>query len=102
MSSKYRKFNLIWDTWNLEHIKKHNVSKYEVEIAFKSKDLLIESYRGRILIIGRSKRGRILTISISFEKQKDGYVVSARDSSKKERELYYDEINKNDKTNKTI
>jgi len=96
MSSKYRKFNLVWDEWNLEHIKKHNVSKYEAEIAFKSKDLLIESYRGRVTLISKTKRGRLLTIVLSFEKQKDAYIVSARDSSKKEKEIY------NDKTNKTI
>lgn len=96
MSSKYSKFNLVWDNWNLEHIKKHNVSKYEVEIAFKSKDLLTESYRGRVTLISKTKRGRLLTIALSFEKQKDAYIVSARDSSKKEREKY------NDKTNQTI
>ena len=97
MSSKYRKFNLVWDKWNLEHIKKHNVSKYEVEVAFKNKELLTESYKGRILIISRTKKGRILTIALSFEKQKDAYLVSARDSSKKERGKY----NEN-KTNKAI
>lgn len=97
MSSKYRKFNLVWDSWNLEHIKKHNVSKYEVEIAFKNKSLLIESYRGRLLIISKTKRGRVLTVVLSFEKQKDAYVVSARDSSKREKEKY----NEN-KTNQTI
>ena len=68
MSSKYRKFNLVWDEWNLKHIKKHNVSKYEVEIAFKSKDLLTESYRGRITLIGKTKRGRLLTIALLFSK----------------------------------
>ena len=96
MSSKYSKFNLVWDSWNLEHIKKHNVSKYEFEIAFKNKDLLTESYRGRVTLISKTKRGRLLTIALSFEKQKDAYIVSARDSSKKEREKY------NDKTNQTI
>ncbi len=99
MSSKYRKFNLVWDNWNLEHIKKHDVSKYEVEIAFKNNELLAESYRGRTVLISKTKRGRLLTIALSFEKQKDAYIVSARDSSKKEKEKYNNEINKNDKTN---
>lgn len=88
MSSKYRKFNIVWDKWNLEHIKKHNVSKYEVEIFFKNKNLLVESYKGRLIIIGKTKRGRLLTTILSFEKQKDAYIVSARDSSKKERKIY--------------
>jgi uncharacterized DUF497 family protein len=94
MSSKYVKFNLVWDSWNLEHIKKHNVSKYEVEIAFKDKKLITESYRGRTVLISKTKRGRLLTIALSFEKQKDAYVVSARDASKKERKIYNDETNK--------
>jgi uncharacterized DUF497 family protein len=42
-----------------------------------------------LIIIGRTRK-RILTIVLSFEKQKQGYVVSARDASKKERKVYYE------------
>lgn len=88
MSSKVTKYRLFWDEWNLEHIKKHNVSKYEVETAVKAKRVAIGTYKGRLLILGKTKRGRLIIVTLSFEKQEDAYVVSARDVSKKERKIY--------------
>ena len=76
---------LIWDEWNREHIKKHGVSEEEVNQAFKAKRVAIESYKGRLIIVGKTVKNRLLTIVLSFEKQKNGYIVSARDSSKQER-----------------
>jgi hypothetical protein len=61
MSSKAIKCRLLWDEWNLEHIKKHNVSKYEVEIAIKGKEVVTETYKSRLLVFGKTKRGRLLT-----------------------------------------
>lgn len=83
-----RHYKLVWDSWNKEHFKKHKVSVGEVEQVFKAKGIVQESYKGRLIIVGRSKKSRLLTIVLSFEKQKDAYVVSARDSSKKERKIY--------------
>lgn len=79
-----------WDDWNMEHIKKHDVSKAEVEQAFHSKIYIADSYFARKIILGKTKKGRLLTIVVSFEKQKEPYVVSARDMSKKERRIYYE------------
>jgi len=88
---------LVWDEWNKGHIKKHLVTVKEVEEAYKSKKAYKKSYLGRYIILGKTKRGRLLTIVISFAKQKDAYVVSARDMSRKERRIY-DEKTKADKT----
>lgn len=79
---------LIWDNWNKEHLKKHKVLIREVEQAFKAKQIVKESYKGRLIIIGRTKESRMLTVVLSLERQKNAYVVSARDSSKKERKIY--------------
>lgn len=76
---------LVWNVWNKEHIKKHKVKIAEVEQAFKNKIYVKRSYLSRVAIFGKTDAGRFLTIVLSFEKQKDGYVVSARDTSKKER-----------------
>lgn len=89
---------LVWDEWNIEHIKKHTVTKEEVEEACKSKTVKSKSYLGRQIILGKTKIGRLLTIVVSFEKQQEPYVVSARDMSKKERRLYHEKT----KTNKTV
>ncbi len=81
---------LIWDNWNKEHLKKHKVLVREVKQALKAKQIVKESYKRRLIIIGRTKESRMLTVVLSFEKQKNAYVVSARDSSKKERKIYND------------
>ena len=81
---------LIWDDWNKEHIAKHKVTVKEVEEAYKSKTIVKFSYLGRKLILGKTMRDRLLTIIVSFAKQQNPYVVSARDISKKERRIYYE------------
>lgn len=89
---------LIWDKWNKEHIKKHNVTIKETEQVYNSKEVTKQSYFERTIILGRTKNSRLLTIVVSTEKQKQSYVVSARDMSKKERRYYYEQT----KTGKTI
>lgn len=88
------KLALLWGEWNKEHIKKHQVTPKEVEEAYKSQIKSIIGYGNRLLILGKTKKERLLTIVISFEKQKRPYVVSARDMSRKERKL----LNENTKT----
>ncbi len=92
-----RSTKLIWDNWNREHIKKHTVSIKEIREVCQAKEIVRGSYKGRFIVIGKTAKGRLLTTVLSFEKQKSAYVVSARDSSKKERKVYYES-----KTGKTI
>lgn len=89
---------LVWDKWNIEHIKKHEVTVKEVEEAYRSITIKRKSYSDRIIILGKTKLGRFLTIVVSCEKQKEPYVVSARHMSIKERRLYHEK----NKTNKAI
>ena len=89
---------LFWDEWNIEHIKKHDVSVNEVEEVYKSKKITKQSYLDRNIILGKTKKERLLTVVISTEKQKNPYVVSARDMSKKERRYYYEQT----KTSQTV
>lgn len=90
--------DLVWDECNKEHIKKHNVKIEEVEEIYNSKFITKQSYQNRILILGKTRHERLLTIVISREKQENPYVVSARDMSVKERRYYYERT----KTYKTI
>ena len=81
--------SLVWDAWNVEHLKKHKVSVKEVEeiASFKGKKSL-KSYQGRLIILGRTKKKRLLTVVLAKEKQGTYYVVTARDMSKKERRYF--------------
>lgn len=88
---------LVWDKWNVEHIKKHKVTKQEVEEAYQSKDFTQQSYLERLIILGKTRKRRLLTLIISYAKQINPYVVSARDMSRRERRFY-----EKSKTNKTI
>ena len=82
---------LFWDEWNIEHIKKHDVSVDEVEEVYKSKKIARQSYLDRTILLGRTRKTRLLTVVISTGKQQNPYVVSARDMSKKERRYYYEQ-----------
>ena len=81
---------LVWDVWNRQHIKKHNVTEEETREAYKNEIGRSLSYANRQAIYGITKKDRFITIIVSFEKQNKPYVVSARDMSSKERRTYYD------------
>lgn len=84
---------LIFDEWNIEHIKKHNISVREIEIAVMNMSAHKRAKRGRYIAIGRSRK-RIISIVISRIKTGTYYVVTARDSDKKERKLVYEKEKK--------
>lgn len=84
--------SLEWDEWNREHIKKHNVMVQEVEEVWKDYSLVTKSYSGRSMIFGKTRKGRLLTVVLSYFRQARPYVVSARDMSYKERKAYYEKI----------
>ncbi len=80
---------LIWDQYNLEHIKKHNVTQKEVEEVAKSTLVHKKTTKSRYLIIGRSGT-RILTVIVNRKGLGIYYPVTARDAAKKERRKVYE------------
>ena len=80
---------LIWDDWNRNHIKKHNVTVGEVEEAYMNKKFEINTYSERKKLYGLTNKGRMMIIIVSKENNKKLYVFSARDMSRKERREYY-------------
>ena len=85
---------LIWDeTGNLRHIRKHNVTRVEVEEAGKNLIYHRKVKRKLFLAVGRSGK-RLITIIIKWKQIGKYYVVTARDSSKKERKDVYEKENK--------
>lgn len=75
----------VWDQWNLKHIEKHHVEVKEIEAACKKPLKTFASYKGRLLIVGKTTEKRLLTIVLTPKNKNSYYVVTARDTSQKER-----------------
>jgi uncharacterized DUF497 family protein len=84
--------DLIWDKWNINHIKKHKVKSNEVEEACEDLLEVFKGYDSRLIILGRTKKKRILAIIMAQIDKNSYYVVTARDASRKERKLYEHKI----------
>jgi len=83
-----------WDKWNADKIrKKHKVEPYECEEIFFDinkvilKDILHSQKEERFLILGKTKKGRLLFV-VFTRRNKKIRIISARDINKKERSLY--------------
>ncbi len=84
---------LIFDEKNLEHVKKHNVAKKEIEEIGKNFLYHRKTHTGRYLAVGRVG-SRIITIVIRRESVGQYYLVTARDASRKERRDVYEKEKK--------
>lgn len=58
---------LFWYDWNKQHIAKHGVSSEKVEEVCHGNYDIVESYRKRLLIAGKTKKRRLLAIVLSPE-----------------------------------
>jgi uncharacterized DUF497 family protein len=81
---------LDWDAWNLEHIRKHDVSQVEVEQVIAIRPVFRDTYKGRLTAIGPAESGRMLVVVVGPSPIVAGlwYVFSARPASRKERSIY--------------
>lgn len=80
---------LTWDEFNVEHIKKHNVTQDEVEGVARNIIAHKKAKLGRYLIIGRVG-SRILSVAISRKGVGVYYPITARDAARKERRQVYE------------
>lgn len=58
---------LVWDDWNREHLAKHKVTIEEVEEVCHGRFKVGESYRKRIVLDGKTKKGKMITLILSSE-----------------------------------
>lgn len=79
---------IILDEKNLEHIKKHNVAKEEVET---SKNILYHkrSHSGRYLAVSRVGF-RLISLVLKRKDSGKYYLITARDASRRERRRVYE------------
>lgn len=80
---------LIWDSYNIEHIKKHQIVQSEVEEIARNIITHKKAKLGRYLIIGRVG-SRIVSVAVSRKGVGIYYPVMARDAAKKERTVVYE------------
>ncbi len=80
---------LLWDDRNINHIAIHEVTPQEVEAACQGQIVVLQAKDGRLAVIGVTTRPRMLTVILNPQTNPgDYYVVTARDSSKDERQWY--------------
>lgn len=86
---------LVWDDWNLAHILKHGCTVDDVEYACLGAFVLPgPTYKGRSLIGGEDKAGRIVEIVVGPDPTVPGswYPFGAWPADRKERPLYDERI----------
>jgi uncharacterized DUF497 family protein len=81
---------LKWDEHNVYHIDKHEVTKLEVEEACLSQIYVDVTYANRLMLVGKTSLGRMLSVVLARVGKNKYYVVTARDSSRGERKKVND------------
>ncbi|MBM4405406.1 MAG: BrnT family toxin [Chloroflexi bacterium] len=80
---------LVWNPGNVAHIARHKVKPDDVEEVCHTEPVAQMGKFGRLLVLGPTQKGRILTIVLdATETPGVYYVVTARPSSRQERRIY--------------
>lgn len=88
---------LVWDSWNIDHIAKHGVTRDEVNEACHGDYSIRESYGKRLIMISPTKGGRLLAIVLAFKEEGVYYPVTAWRASGKLHRIYEQEHVKGEK-----
>lgn len=80
---------LVWDEWNIEHIKKHGVKIEEITEAGNNIYFHRKTDKDRYLVVGRSGT-RLITLIIKRKGRGKYYLVTAFDTAKKDRRIVYE------------
>jgi uncharacterized protein len=80
---------LSWEPWNVAHIARHHVTPEEVEEVCHGQPITSQTYRGRLRVVGPTRRRRMLAVILApTDKEGVYYPVTARSSDRKERRHY--------------
>ena len=82
---------LRWDPWNVNHIATHGVTIEEVEEVCNGTFISRLGHSGRLMIIGPTGAGRMLSVILEETDEDSYYVVTARLASRRERRIYVEE-----------
>ena len=56
---------LIWNSWNIAHIARHDVTPDEVEDVCHGNYITSQTYQGRIRVVGPTSTGRMLAVILA-------------------------------------
>jgi len=90
---------LVWDAWNVEHIARHNVIPEEVEQVCHIDPIVQSGKKGRLLVFGPTKVGRMLAVILDPEAETGVYYpITAYSASNKLIKIYQNqkEVKEND------
>jgi uncharacterized DUF497 family protein len=79
---------LIWNSWNIEHIARHDVTPGEVEDVCHGDYIASQTYKGRIRVVGPTSTGRMLAIILAPREKEAYYTVTAHNANAGERQRY--------------
>lgn len=82
---------LVWDVWNVAHIARHSVTPDEVEEVCHGDFVVQLGKKGRSLVFGPLKSGKMITVVIDPLGRGIYYPVTARSASRRERLIYKQE-----------
>jgi hypothetical protein len=84
--------HLVWEDGNTQHIARHDVTTNEVEEVCRGTHIALDGKAGRLLIVGLTKKGRLVTAVLDPEPEAHVYyTVTARSADKKERRRFRQE-----------
>ena len=86
--------HLIWDSWNIDHIARHDVTPEEVDEACHIDHSVRETHGGRLMVISPTRSGKLLAIVLAFKEEGIYYPVTAWPASGKLRRIYKQEHGK--------
>jgi hypothetical protein len=86
---------LVWDPGNVAHVARHRVTVDEVEEVSRGEYVERQSYMLRVILIGPTNTGRVLTVILEDKGDGLSYVVTARPASRRERRFYQQETGGN-------
>ena len=82
---------LIWDSWNVTHLAKHEITPDQVEEMCSGNPIVQTGHSGRLLVFGSIKSGKMITAVLDREEEGIYYPVTARSASRRERAIYRQE-----------
>lgn len=86
---------LVWNSWNVAHIARHEVIPDEVEEVCHGQHVVLQTYNDRLLLIGPTLTGRMLAVIPGLTDESEVYYpATARSASMKERRFYKNEQRK--------
>lgn len=80
---------LIWDTWNVSHIARHNITPDEVEAVCHGSPLVLRGQqKNRLVVIGQTEESLVMTVILQSKGKDKYYPITAYPSDKHDVILY--------------